>query len=175
MFNFSLKTATFYTMLRVLDVVNVDNYLGRPLPQNFTQEDRLNVFHLADWYNYISQLTNNSLMFNSGKIEKIISVFDLRTKLPNTYALKWTFLSGHDTDIVALHLGLNLSSAACIEELYQKGSTTALNCENGANYFASNLIFELHSDDAKAFYVKIRSNGKYVNLCGKKSTQCDYT
>jgi hypothetical protein len=23
--------------------------------------------------------------------------------------------------------------------------------------------------------VKIRSNGKYVNLCGKKSTQCDYT
>lgn len=23
--------------------------------------------------------------------------------------------------------------------------------------------------------MKIRSNGKYVNLCGKKSTQCDYT
>jgi hypothetical protein len=23
--------------------------------------------------------------------------------------------------------------------------------------------------------VKIRSNGKYVNLCGKKSTQCNYT
>ena len=36
MFNFSLAEANFYTMLRVMDVVNVNNYLGRPLPQNFT-------------------------------------------------------------------------------------------------------------------------------------------
>lgn len=38
-FNFSLTTASFYTMVRVMDVVNVDNYLGRPLPSNFTQDD----------------------------------------------------------------------------------------------------------------------------------------
>lgn len=37
MYNFTLSTATFYTMLRVWDCVNVDNYLGRPLPKNFTQ------------------------------------------------------------------------------------------------------------------------------------------
>jgi hypothetical protein len=69
-----------------------------------------NVLHLTNWYYYVYSLSNVTLMFNSGKIEKILSVFDLRTKLPNTYALKWTFLSGHDNDIVALHLGLNLSS-----------------------------------------------------------------
>ena len=36
MFKFNASQANFYTMLRVMDVVNVDNYLGRPLPQNWT-------------------------------------------------------------------------------------------------------------------------------------------
>jgi len=114
MFNFSLSTASFYTMLRVMDVVNVDNYLGRPLPINFTEDDTQNVFHLGNWYFYIAELNNNSIMFNTGKLQKILSVFDMRTRIPETYALKWTFLSGHDTDIIAMHLGLNLSSAQCI-------------------------------------------------------------
>jgi len=39
MFNFSYQTATMYTMLRVYDAVNVDLSLGRPLPQNFTEDD----------------------------------------------------------------------------------------------------------------------------------------
>lgn len=99
----------------------------------------------------------------------------MRTRLVDTYPLKWTFLSGHDTDIIAMHLGLNLSSAQCIQEIYRKGTTSSLNCEDGANYFASNLIFELHSDDnGKTFYVKIRSNGKYVKMCNKNVYQCDY-
>jgi len=97
-----------------MDVVNVDNYLGRPLPINFTEDDTQNVFHLGNWYFYIAELNNNSIMFNTGKLQKILSVFDMRTRIPETYALKWTFLSGHDTDIIAMHLGLNLSSAQCI-------------------------------------------------------------
>jgi hypothetical protein len=32
MFNFSPQNATFYTMVRSFDVINVDTYLGRPLP-----------------------------------------------------------------------------------------------------------------------------------------------
>ena len=54
-------------------------------------------------------------MFNTGKFQKLLNVFDIRTRLPNNYALKWTFLSGHDTDIIAMHLALNLSSSKCIE------------------------------------------------------------
>ena len=45
----------------------------------------------------------------------------------------------------------------------------------GGNDFASNIIFELHSDNEKYYYVKVRVNGNYVNLCGKKNTECDYT
>lgn len=50
MFNFSEQNATMYTMLRVYDAVNVDLSLGRPLPQNFSEDDEKNVHHLADWY-----------------------------------------------------------------------------------------------------------------------------
>lgn len=40
--------------------------------------------------------------------------------------------------------------------------------------FASSIIFELHSDNAKDFYVKLRSNGKYINLCDAKIATCSY-
>ncbi len=36
-------------------------------------------------------------------------------------------------------------------------------------------MFELHSDNTKDFYVRVRSNGKYMNLCGEKGQSCDYS
>jgi hypothetical protein len=174
MFNFTVGNNSLQTMLRVWDVVNVDNYLGRPLPSGFTADDEANVLHLANWYFALTYQGNVSSMFSSGKLEKVFSVFDNRVRLPENYQLKWTFLSGHDSDLFAMQTGMNLTSFTCIEELYRKGSTSALNCETGANLFGANLMFELHSDDESNFYVKVRSNGRYVNLCGKNSTQCDY-
>lgn len=38
-FNFSVGSSSFYTMLRIWDVINVDKYLGRPLPQGLTSQD----------------------------------------------------------------------------------------------------------------------------------------
>ena len=117
---------------------------------------------------------DNEPMSVSSKFQKMFSTFDTRQRIPDSYGLKWTFISAHDTDIMALHLALNLSSCLCVQELYRKGETSALNCETGGNNFASNLIFELHSDDAVFFNVKVRSNGKYMKLCGKDSETCDY-
>mgnify|MGYP000862317548 FL=1 len=37
-------------------------------------------------------------------------------------------LGGHDTDIYPFLIDLNISSSACIEELYRFGKTNALNC-----------------------------------------------
>lgn len=37
-YNYSLNGSNlFYIMLRVWDVINVDKYLGRPLPKNLTK------------------------------------------------------------------------------------------------------------------------------------------
>ena len=69
---------------------------------------------MGNWYFCIAELNKASLMYNSGKFQKILNVFDLRVRLVDNYALKWTFLSGHDTDIIAMHLALNLSSSQCI-------------------------------------------------------------
>lgn len=98
-------------------------------------------------------------------------MFDSRIKNPNQ-DLKWTFLSGHDLDIVPLYTDLNLSSSRCVEELYRKGQTSALNCEQYPQFTAS-LIFELYTQGTDHI-IKIRSNGKYMNLCEQKSSECKY-
>eukprot|EP00919_Chromeraceae_sp_WS-2016_P075086 GHVR01177646.1.p1 GENE.GHVR01177646.1~~GHVR01177646.1.p1 ORF type:complete len:142 (+),score=5.38 GHVR01177646.1:914-1339(+) len=112
-------------------------------------------------------------MINTYKFEKIIKDFDARIRNPNGYPLKWTFLSGHDTDTIPAQVDLNISSSQCIEELYRKGSTSALNCLPNSS-FASSIFFELHSDNSKDYYVMIRYNGKYINLCEQKDTKCSY-
>lgn len=53
-------------------------------------------------------------MINTYKFQKLISLFDLRTKLPKTYAIKMTIMSGHDSDMVPLQTDLNISSAQCV-------------------------------------------------------------
>lgn len=66
-FNFSAPTANFYTMLRVLDVINVDNYLGKPVPGNLSTTDQRNAYHLGNWYYYVAELNKVSLFINTGK------------------------------------------------------------------------------------------------------------
>ena len=66
-------------------------------------------------------------------------MFDSRIK-NSGQALKWTFLSAHDLDLAPMYTDLNLSTSQCIEELYRKGSTSALNCEQ-VPLFASSLIY----------------------------------
>lgn len=161
-------------LTRVYDTANVDKYLGRPLPDGFTNEDFLNARHFMNYYYYVAMSNNNSLMVNTFKFQKLINTFDLRTKLPETYALKWTHLSGHDTDILAMHIALNISNYTCTEELYRRGSTKSIECEQGGVEFAANVIIELHSNNGKDFYIKVRSNGKYMRICSKATFECDY-
>lgn len=114
MFNFTLTNNSLYEMLRCYDAANVDKHLGRPLPPGFTEDDYQNLRHLANWYYLATETNNNTLMINTAKFTRIFSLFDTRARIPDSYALKWTFLSGHDTDIIAMYLGLNISSATCI-------------------------------------------------------------
>ncbi len=67
-------------------------------------------------------------ILNTIKINKILSVFDTRTRLPNTYFPKLNLLSGHDGDVITMNLLLNISSSKCVEEQWRKGNTSALNC-----------------------------------------------
>lgn len=165
--------SNFTRLAALYDTVTVDRFLGRSLPSNFNAEDLKNMEHLYHWYTHFTRSFNLSKAYNSFKASKIIEYFDARVKNPNGVSLKWTTLSVDDVDIVALQNDLNISSASCIEEIYRKGSSSALNCEQGT-LFASNIIFELHSDNSQDFYIKVRNNGKYMNLCETKDQKCSY-
>ena len=127
---------------------------------------------LSQWYYYFSLKGNVAKMFNTKKIIKIFNAFDRRIKYPY-YSTKWTFIFCHDDDIISLNLALKLGSAKCSSDLFYKGKTDALNCETNGNLFSSNIIIELHEEWGR-HYVKVRSSGVYMNLCGKRQKECEY-
>lgn len=173
LFNLSANS-TFQTLSSLFDTLIVDKYLGRPLPNGLSAGDLDNLQHLHNYFNNIKYSGTVSKVINSRKYAKVLSEFDNRIKNLTGYPLRWTFMSAHDTDVLPAQSDLNFSSSQCIEEIYRKGKTDALNCQTDVG-FASSIIFELHSDNDKDFYVMIRSQGKYMNLCEKQSTKCSYT
>lgn len=102
--------------------------MNHKLPANFTQDDFKNLKHIRSWINQFEYVGNLTKAKNKYKLDKIISMFDGRTKIITAQDIKWSFLSAHDLHIVPLFTDLNISSYQCIEELYRKGETSALNC-----------------------------------------------
>lgn len=100
------------------------------------------------------------------KMEKAIS-----GKLDNK---KMSIYSGHDTNVAPMLSFLNLSSADCVRRKY-RNETVVGNCGEPVP-FASNVIFELHQNDAapSSHYVRVKYNGAYYELCEKRQTQCDF-
>ena len=169
-FNLS-KDATLETLATLAENIEVSRHLGHALPPQFTSEDLRNLNHLRAWLYQFEFVGDLAKAKNKYKLQKVLDMFDGRSKNPNQ-EIRWTALSGHDLDIIPLFTELNISSSACIEELYRKGQTSAVNCEQFPE-FASSIIFELHQDQSN-FSVRVRVDGKYMNLCEKKSPECSY-
>ena len=121
MFNFTLDAATFEQMFYAYDAAIVDSHLGKPWPEGFTQQDLDNLQHLATYHFTVIWGGKNIILESSGKINKIINLFDLRVKVPSNAGVKWSFLVGHEGDTLALQMALNITSSTCIEELFRKG------------------------------------------------------
>lgn len=118
---------TLSTLASLNGDVDCDLYLGRRIPEGFTGEDRRNLRHLDSWYKQLVIAKDLAKAMNKDRLTKILSVFDSRLSNPQQ-PLKWTFLSGHDSDMCAMYNDLNLTSTRCIEELYRTGKTSELNC-----------------------------------------------
>ena len=163
-FKNSSKVISIADSVSLYDTLYVDKYLGKSLPSTLTEGDFRNLEHLNVWYYTFIMSGNLSRIVNTYKIQKVIKECENRISLPKNYGTRMTVISCHDTDIAAIYSDLNISSSQCVEELYRKGRTTSLNCQTEIG-FSSNVVIELHSDDEKLFYIMIRSNGKYINLC----------
>ena len=75
--------------------------------------------------------------------------------------------------MVALVTKLNLTSPNCLTQKYKNQTITDDNCEDPPS-FSANLLMEVHEDDSFSNFIKIKYNGNYVKLCGKKSTICEF-
>ena len=160
------------SMTLLYDTLVADQHLGRVFPAGFDQKDLDNLRHLTHWLMIIVYSGQFSAALSTPLFMKIISDFD--HKLANTSSVKkWTMLSGHDTNVAPTLTFLNLTNYNCIEDKYEKKDLGKyLNCEDGPD-FASNVLIELHKEGSDS-YVKVRYNGKYMNLCEKKDTKCEY-
>lgn len=87
---------------------------------------------------------------------------------------KWTLLSGHDTNVLPILIFLNITNSSCLEDKWKNRNLQKyVNCEDGPDYAAS-LLFELYQEQERV-KIKIKYNGKYVNLCDRKEDSCLYS
>ena len=145
--------------------MRVDKYLGRALPEEVTAGDISNMIHLLTYWNLMVNNFNLSKAYNSGKYKHVLNLFDGRKR--SSDGVKWSTLSIREGDIYSAMNDLNISSSRCIEEMWRRGTTDALNCASEVP-FASSLIFELHQEE-ESYQVKVRFNGRYINLCERAS------
>jgi hypothetical protein len=87
--------------------------------------------------------------------------------------LKFTFIAGHRSNVHPLAVILNLTNAECLAQRWRGETVTSLNCVDSPQ-FTANLIIELHEDDSLARFVRVKYNGEYVYLCGRRETKCSY-
>lgn len=158
-------------MLELYDVVAADRYLGRPLPPTFTEADYLNLRHMVHYIMMTAYSETTSRALSTPFFTKLIKEFDAKIASPNSVK-KWSMFSGHDTNVAPTLWFLNLTTAQCIEDKYHNSTRKYLNCEDGPD-FAASITFELWGGSKPT--IKIQYNGKYVNLCERNSTVCDYS
>jgi hypothetical protein len=87
---------------------------------------------------------------------------------------KYSSYSVHDLNVIPLLTYYNLTTSDCLRKMY-KNQTMTTQCAEPIP-FASNLMFELHQNDAQVnqYLVKVRYNGVYYKLFGKNTTEVDF-
>ncbi|EAR84653.1 histidine acid phosphatase family protein (macronuclear) [Tetrahymena thermophila SB210] len=175
--------SNFDDMEDVDDTLQCNRYNAKWVPQ-ISQELKANATYLSSlawnfWYNQPELLR----ALNTPFLNQLMDYLNPVVQGKNVNGLKWVMFSAHDTNVQLISAALNLTSIDCL--LHKrfpdkfKPSTPYYNCEF-APEFASSLIFELYQADVKVdeqinkgdFYIRLRRDGKYMNLCERNSTLC---
>lgn len=97
----------------------------------------------------------------------------LQAKVQNQTAHKLVMYSAHDSTLGYVYTALNLSSWQCHLQLHRSNTTEYENCFPYPAY-ASSLLMELHNEENGEWKVRIKVNGEYANVCGRRETECGY-
>lgn len=65
--------STFQTLSSLFDTLIVDKFMGKPLPNGYSQADLDNLNHIFNWFNNVKYSGNVSKVISSRKYAKILS------------------------------------------------------------------------------------------------------
>lgn len=171
-FNLSTLQLSVASMADLYDTIMSDITLGKDLPKDFDAYDMKSLKFISDYY--------NSILYNGayGQLLTTLPLHAIKDKmdLAKSHKLgdkKWSMFFGKELNFVPLVNVLNLTSPECLTQQWKNQTVTSLNCMEVPS-FSSNLIFELHEDDAFQHSIRVKYNGQYANLCGRKEIECEY-
>ena len=151
------------------DVFLNDIFANKPLPdlsegffRNMTYIYTMNLF-----YTYFGS-QNQRKFIATPLFKEILGYFD--SKINNKNNKKWIMYSAHDSTLGYVYSGFNVTNWECLMDLWKSNATEYVNCLSYPSY-ASSFLLELH-EEKDGFFVKIKVNGEYLNVCEKKQKEC---
>ena len=173
LFNLTALQVTLPSFSDLYDTILSDLTLGRDLPKGFDEDyDLRSLKYISDYYNTLLYDGNYGRNFSTLLLAAIKDKMDL-AKSHKIGEKRWSMFFTKEGTISPLMTTLNLTSTDCLTQRFKNQTVTSLNCMDPPS-MSSNLIMELHEDDAFEHYVRIKYNGEYANLCEKKETRCEY-
>jgi acid phosphatase/lysosomal acid phosphatase/prostatic aicd phosphatase len=173
-FNLS-KPLTLSSLSSLTSDVYCSIFQNAELPKGLSPEILANMSKLKD-------LSVQYVAVGSVEERKLLSTPFLSTlqqyfqsKAQGNTDLKYIIFSAHDTTIQPYLAALNMTSWQCILQQIDSKAAGTGNCVPGYPVFASQLLFELHSnitDAGKDFFVKAFYNGVAMNLCEREGFEC---
>ncbi|CAD8150405.1 unnamed protein product [Paramecium octaurelia] len=156
------------------DTFTCNRYNGDQLPPKlaaktlfFMDEIALLSFSLRQFQNW-----EQSKLYSTPYLQQVIENFD--NFINGKSKVKYRGSSSHDSTMLGIISGLNLTSAQCQADIYLKKEQSDIFCLTENIEFSSNLIIELYNNTINGLYVRILYNGEYVPVCSKQGTFCQY-
>ncbi|CAD8080495.1 unnamed protein product [Paramecium sonneborni] len=156
------------------DTFTCNRYNGDNLPQKLSAKTLFYMDQIALLSFSLRQFQNweQSKLYSTPYLKQVIENFD--NFINGNSRVKYRGSSSHDSTMLGIISGLNLTSAQCQADIYLNKSQSDIFCLTENIEFSSNLIFELYNNTENGLYVRILYNGKYVPICSQKGTYCQY-
>jgi len=155
--------------------VYCDIFENNPLPEGLTQELLTNMTLLKSLeVQYVDVGSDDERKLISTPFFSTVQSY-FKLKISGDSSLKYVIFSAHDTTLQPFMATLNLTSWNCILDQLEGAAQTKENCVPGYPAFATQILFELYSNqtDVGAVYVvKVIYNGVEMKMCQSENTQC---
>lgn len=138
LFNLTLQESNVAGLAELYDTLVADNYLGRPLPSQLTDDDYEKLSFIQRYLFTLVYEEEPARIFNAPFVNNMIS--NMENVIKGNYGVKkLSAYSAHDSNVVPLLVYFNLTSSECLKKQW-KNETFQGNCAVPVP-FASSIFF----------------------------------